>query len=72
MEFFSERSEIILKVDGFPGENYNLSPPINGTRSSLTLYMDILWWCIVIIIDINPLTEKLRHVFQTWIWRTTQ
>ena len=64
MQIMSERSKIILKVAGFPGAYNTLSPTINGARSSLTLSRAILRYWIVIIIDSDPLTEKLHHVLQ--------
>ena len=72
MGIMSKRSEIILKISGFPGVKNTLSPPINGVRSSITLSGDILQCWIVIIIDMDTLTEKLRHVFQMYILHTTQ
>ena len=63
MQIMSEISEIILKVAGFLGVNNTLSPPISGASSSLTLTKEILQCWIVIIINSDPLTAKLCHVF---------
>ena len=72
MQITSERSERNMKDAGFPGANNTLSSPITGASISLTLPRDILWCWIVIIINRNPLTAKLRHVFQTYIQCTTR
>ena len=58
MRIMSERSERILKVAGFLGANYTLSPPITGDSSSIALSKDILWCWIIIIVDSNPLTQR--------------
>ena len=42
MQIMSERSEIILKLDRFPGGNNNLSLPITGDSSSITMHRNIL------------------------------
>ena len=63
MEIMSDRSERILKVSGFPGANNTLFPPINGASSSLNLSRDIIWRWIVIIVNSDPLTAKLHHLF---------
>ena len=71
MQITSEISERILKVAGFPRANNTLSPPITGASISLTLSKNILWCCIVIIINIDPLATNLRHVFRMYIRCTT-
>ena len=65
MQIMSERSEVILKVAGFPDTNNTLSPPIISDISILTLSKEILWLWIVIIINSDPLMVKLCHVFRT-------
>ena len=65
VRIISERSERILKVAGFPGENNTLSPPIIGARSSIILSRDIIWCWTIIIINIYTLTAKICHVFRT-------
>ena len=64
MKIMSERSEIILKVAGFLGTNNTLYPPINSASISINLSRDILCFWIYIIVNSNPLTAKLRHVFR--------